>query len=31
MDDLTVQACVSRIFSDGFESGGTSLWFSTIP
>ena len=31
VDDLTVQACVSRIFNDGFESGDTSLWSSAIP
>ena len=31
VDDVVVQSCTSLIFSDGFESGNTSLWSSTVP
>lgn len=32
IDDVTVQSCLaSNLFEDGFESGDTTAWFSTVP
>ena len=32
IDDVTVQSCFSSdLFADGFESGDTTAWFSTVP
>ncbi|MEO8195954.1 MAG: hypothetical protein ABI689_04445 [Thermoanaerobaculia bacterium] len=34
VDDVVVQSCavnLTGLFSDGFESGNTSLWSLTVP
>jgi hypothetical protein len=31
VDDVTVQACSSALFNDGFESGNLSAWSAALP
>lgn len=31
LDDVRVQACVTGVFSDGFESGNTAAWSASVP